>query len=108
MSETDFIISDLIIKDKERYTKLVGKFMKLLPGFIDEFKEPVESQDYVTLKSVAHRLKGAGGNFGYMQLTEICKSMEQAIKDNDVDQVNALYKNLTDTRDKILAGWQQG
>ncbi len=101
----DIIISDLIQKDKERYTKLVGKFMKLLPAFIDEFTEPVEKQDYVSLKSIAHRLKGAGGNFGFMQLTEICREMEAAIAENNVEQVNSLYMQLTETRDKILAGW---
>jgi len=103
--DANVIISDLIIKDKERYTKLVGKFMKMLPAFIEEFTEPVEKQDYVTLKSIAHRLKGAGGNFGFMQLTNICKEMEGAIADNNTEQVNTLYKQLTDTRDKILAGW---
>ena len=105
--DQDIIISDLIIKDKERYTKLVGKFMKLLPAFIEEFAEPVEKQDYVSLKSIAHRLKGAGGNFGYMQLTNICKEMEGAIAENSVDQVNELYAQLVDTRDKILLGWEQ-
>ena len=107
-NETSVIISDLIIKDKERYTKLVGKFMKMLPAFIDEFTAPVESQDYVSLKSIAHRLKGAGGNFGFMQLTNICKEMEGAIADNNVEQVNGLYAQLTDTRDRILAGWESG
>ena len=103
----DVIISELIKKDKERYTKLVGKFMVLLPGFIDEFTEPVKTKDYDNLKSIAHRLKGAGGNFGYMQLTNICMQMEEAIKENSVEQVNELYQQLTDTRDQILLGWEQ-
>ena len=103
----EVIISELIKKDKERYTKLVGKFMVLLPDFIDEFTEPVKIRDYVNLKSIAHRLKGAGGNFGYMQLTNLCVQMEEAIKENDVHQVNDLHQQLMDTRDRILAGWKQ-
>ena len=102
-----FIISELIKKDKARYTKLVGKFMVLLPDFIDEFSEPVKTQDYDNLKSIAHRLKGAGGNFGYMQLTNLCIQMEEAIKENDVTQVNGLHQQLMDTRDQILKGWEQ-
>jgi len=102
-----YIVSELILKDKNRYTKLVGKFMKLLPAFIDEFSASVEAKDYESLKSVAHRLKGAGGNFGYMQLTDICKQMEDAIKDDDEDTVNKLYAQLLDARDKILSGWEQ-
>jgi len=105
--DVDFIISSLITKDKARYTKLVGKFMVLLPAFIEEFTEPVKSKDYASLKSVAHRLKGAGGNFGFMQLTDICREMEDAIADNNVECVNDLYSQLTTTRDRILLGWKQ-
>lgn len=103
--DANVIISELIQKDKQRYSKLVGKFMKLLPAFIDEFTEPVEKQDYVSLKSIAHRLKGAGGNFGFMQLTEICREMEAGIAENNVEQINGLYSQLLETRDRILAGW---
>jgi len=103
----DIIVSDLIIKDKERYTRLVSKFIKLLPAFIEEFEEPLGVKDYDTLKSIAHRLKGAGGNFGYMQITETCREMEAAIKEDAFEQVNVLYQQLLDIRDKILLGWEQ-
>ena len=42
-----------------------------------------------------------------MQLTNICMQMEEAIKENSVEQVNELYQQLTDTRDQILLGWEQ-
>jgi len=61
---------------------------EVLPEFISELPEQVaalirhlQEQNLGELRSAAHQLKGAGGGYGFAQITELAARAEQRVKD---------------------------
>ena len=62
-------------------------FEPLLPKFITNRKkevvtmrEALAQQDFETVRKVAHGMKGAGGSYGFDQVTTMAATIEQAAK----------------------------
>jgi len=65
----------------------------LIPGYLDRRREDLrvlqdalERRDYETIRSLGHKMKGSGGGYGFVAITEIGRTLEQAAKDRDSDE----------------------
>ena len=58
-----------------------------------------------TPQRLAHRLKGAGGSYGYPTLNEAAKSLELAAKARDVGGAAAALAGVKEVCAAIQTGW---
>lgn len=79
------LISQLLLEDAD-LRDIVEEFVDGLQGRIDELVQAHDQLDWDTLQTLAHRLKGAGGSYGYPQLSELGATMENAFKTHEADQ----------------------
>jgi CheY-like chemotaxis protein len=76
------------------YQKAIETFIENLPNRVDEIKTAYEKGDLKDLAFKVHALKGLGGFAGFPVFTEKAKIMEQLIKANEVDKVQAQVDEL--------------
>jgi CheY-like chemotaxis protein len=76
------------------YQKAIETFIENLPNRVDEIKTAYEKGDLKDLAFKVHALKGLGGFAGFPVFTEKAKIMEQSIKANEVDKVQAQVDEL--------------
>jgi CheY-like chemotaxis protein/HPt (histidine-containing phosphotransfer) domain-containing protein len=75
--------------------ELIAQFTDKLPEWVRDLRRQLEEQNLQELRRVAHQMKGAGGGYGFHQITELAAKAENAIKDSTTvegiaEQVNAL------------------
>ncbi|TPV60905.1 PAS domain S-box protein [Aestuariibacter sp. GS-14] len=76
--------------------KLIHEIKRFQADFANErahFDELINNQDYIGLRSLAHRFKGVSGNLGLIQFMQTCKILESANND-DADLKTALARLL--------------
>lgn len=75
---------------------LVLQFKASLVNEYEQFSTHSENRDLGKLAAQAHRLIGASQLFGFAKLAAIATNLENCIKNNEHDQLDALIKNLLD------------
>ncbi|MFQ5698106.1 MAG: Hpt domain-containing protein [Myxococcota bacterium] len=77
---------------------LVQEFAAELPERIRMMEELLSRGDWEELQRLAHQLKGAGGGYGFPQITEVSARLEQALKESAGEgRVKELCGELGDT-----------
>jgi CheY-like chemotaxis protein/HPt (histidine-containing phosphotransfer) domain-containing protein len=66
--------------DDEEIAEILGGFVGGLAGQIDAMHAAHESGQHDALRRLAHKLKGAGGSYGYPCLTAVSGTLEEAAK----------------------------
>lgn len=87
------------------------EFRLLLDMFVDELGGRVLSiesawraRQIEQLTTLVHQLKGAGGGYGFPQMTESAQALEQAVADRQGDEeIEQLLTALTHVCDAIIA-----
>lgn len=75
----DKLTSDLLQSDPD-LLDIVQEFVDTLHARIAELQAAYSTQNWDTLTMLAHRLKGAGGSYGYPDISELGATMEQQFK----------------------------
>lgn len=65
--------------------RLVEKFVSRLDERMAAIRAAAAAQDRASLKTLAHQLKGAAGGYGYPQISEAAKALEQSVADELAD-----------------------
>lgn len=80
----------------------------LIPGFLTHKRddvaaifEAIERFDYAAIGSIAHRIKGDGGSYGFDSITEMGRSLEQAAAAQDAAAMTALALQLLSYMDSL-------
>lgn len=75
----------------------------IVPTFLDNRKKDVQTlrnalskQDFWTIQTLGHRMKGDGGGFGFDRITEIGAAMERAAKLEDYSTIEQHIVQLED------------
>ncbi len=69
--------------DDPDIAEILGSFVARLAAQIDAMREEHRAGRHEDLQRLAHKLKGAGGSYGYPYLTELCRTLEEAAKTRD-------------------------
>lgn len=77
------------LSDNPDYHKAIETFVENLPERISEMQKALDDENLQDLNFKAHALKGLGGFAGFPIYSEMAKSIEQALKDSQIDQVKA-------------------
>lgn len=70
-----------IFEDDPDMAELVASFVAELPARIRSIEGCLGGGDLEELQRLAHQLKGAGGGYGFPQITDLAASLEQALKE---------------------------
>lgn len=76
--EAEFLFS--IYGDDPDLADLVAMFVEEMPGRIERLENGIAALDRPLLGTAAHQLKGAGGSYGFHQLTPFAARVEDAVK----------------------------
>jgi HPt (histidine-containing phosphotransfer) domain-containing protein len=60
--------------------EIVREFAGELPARIAKLEAHLAANEMRDLQTLAHQLKGAGGGYGFPQITELAASLESALK----------------------------
>lgn len=78
-----------------------ASFEPLMPRFMANRKketvtmrQALSGQDFETVRSVAHGMKGVGGSYGFDRVTELAATIEQAAKSADASSITQLLHTL--------------
>ena len=67
--------------------ELVEMFVEEMPDRIAVFEAALAGGDLESLRRSAHQLKGAGGSYGFDQLTPLAEAAEFAARDGEPEEV---------------------
>jgi HPt (histidine-containing phosphotransfer) domain-containing protein len=97
------IVSTLIQEDPD-LRDIVEEFIGGLPEQIDQLCKAYADLDWSTMQTLAHRLKGAGGSYGYAQLSQTAAAMEAEFKQNCAEHFESQINELRSLIDAAKAG----
>lgn len=68
-------------EDDPDMLEIVREFAAELPNRMADLEDRREGGDLPALQVLAHQLKGAGGGYGFPQITDAAAALERAIKE---------------------------
>lgn len=68
-------------EDDADMLELVREFAGEIPSRVLRLMELLAERDFEELQRIAHQLKGAGGGYGFPQITEAAASLEGALRE---------------------------
>ncbi|MFH1420039.1 MAG: Hpt domain-containing protein [Planctomycetota bacterium] len=76
--------------------ELIEMFVDELPDRVGAIEQTLTEQDFDTLKSLAHQLKGAAGGYGFPTITDAAKAIEATAKTTkDIEKLTKEVEFLT-------------
>lgn len=68
----------------------------------NSLKECIEVKNYSEAIQIVHKIKGSSANIGATKLYALCIQLQQAFKENDVNQIEALYITFDTLLAKVI------
>jgi HPt (histidine-containing phosphotransfer) domain-containing protein len=85
----------IIIQVDTELVDLVSRYIQNRHQDIKFMLESLEKGDYETIRIVGHNMKGTGGGYGFDAITDIGRSIEQAAKDRDAEEIRKWVNELS-------------
>lgn len=87
----------------------------LIPGFMEnrqidlqKLERALEDQDYETLRSIGHNLKGVGGGYGFHDMTAMGAAIEEGARENKLEIVKENVTKLSHYLSNVEIVYQEG
>jgi HPt (histidine-containing phosphotransfer) domain-containing protein len=93
--------------DDPEIAEILGGFVERLAGQVDAMRQALADGREEELKRLAHRLKGAGGSYGYPRLTEACKVLEEAAQAHETAAEAAAFAAVAALSQAIEQGYTE-
>jgi HPt (histidine-containing phosphotransfer) domain-containing protein len=81
-------------QDEKIIVHVDTELKELIPGFLENRHKDVQSilkaldqDDYETARILGHSMKGSGAGYGFDPITDIGRSIEQAAKDRNPEEI---------------------
>ncbi len=94
--------------DLKIVVEIESELMPIVPEFLenrrkdcDRLEQFVESADYASIRTLGHRMKGAGGSYGFDLISELGELIETAGLAADRETVVAAQARLRDYLDRV-------
>jgi histidine phosphotransfer protein HptB len=101
---------DLMEDDGEAVEDLIETFLEEIPINMKRLRETLAESDRSGLGVITHTMKGSSSTLGCLQLSELCKLIEIAVKfDEKIDFAKAVQdvENERQNVERSLAEWRQ-
>jgi len=103
ISSEDELVSSLFHRN-DKFKRIVTRFIQQFPGFIEKLNNAYKENDIDALKTEAHRLKGLGGNMGFLAITDLSKTLEEAITKENTQKIESCLHEFSVLNDRMLLG----
>jgi len=87
----------------------------LIPGFLEnrqqdlqKLEQALAEQDFETLGSIGHNLKGVGGGYGFHDMTLIGAAIEKSARENKLEIVNENVIKLSHYLSNVEIVYEKG
>jgi HPt (histidine-containing phosphotransfer) domain-containing protein len=84
--------------------EILEEFVSGLDEHVSQMRDALAHGVHSELRRLAHQLKGAGGSYGYPQLTEAAAALESAAKDEDTEAATLKLGEMASLCAAIRAG----
>lgn len=84
----------LIVHVEADFEPLLPKFMTNRKKEVVTMREALAQHDFETVRKIAHGMKGAGGSYGFDQVTAMAATIEQAAKTSTSAPIEAELTRL--------------
>jgi HPt (histidine-containing phosphotransfer) domain-containing protein len=86
---------------------------ELIPGFLENrakdltnLRAALGRNDLPAVQSIGHSLKGVGGGYGFVRLSEIGAEMERAARSGDSSTLPGLLDELADYLNRVVVSYE--
>jgi PAS domain S-box-containing protein len=83
---------------------ITAGFVRHLPERLAEMRQAAEAGRWEVLRRLAHQVKGAGGSYGYLCLTEAAREVESHANPEDAERARMALANLARLCERVRAG----
>ena len=97
------LFSQLLLEDAD-LRDVVEEFVAGLLERSDELRQAHERLDWDMLATLAHRLKGAAGSYGYPDISRLCAEMEQHFRQHQAEDFQRFMRELDGMSTAAQAG----
>jgi CheY-like chemotaxis protein len=78
-----------------------ARFVENRKGELDTILAALDQGDYHAIKTIGHNLKGAGGGFGMMAVSEMGKTLESAASERNATVIRSVVSDLRDYLSRV-------
>ena len=91
--------------DNPRFRAVVERFIPRLDDQLQVLKEAAEQGDFEQVTTLAHWLKGSGGNVGFGEYTELARELEDNANARNQAAVDESLQDVFRYTERVRAGW---
>jgi HPt (histidine-containing phosphotransfer) domain-containing protein len=84
----------LIIAVDAQIAALVPRFLANRAADVDKIRAALARADFEGIRAVAHGMKGAGGGYGFAEISRLGAAMEEGARQRDAAAIGALAASL--------------
>ncbi|MFQ5863997.1 MAG: Hpt domain-containing protein [bacterium] len=88
---------DVVVYVDSDLEDLIPGFLKNRYGDVEVIKKLLKEEDLAEIQRLGHSMKGSGGGYGFDEISEIGKGIEEAAKNCNTQEIEKL--------NNILAGY---
>jgi HPt (histidine-containing phosphotransfer) domain-containing protein len=87
--------------DRKLLHAMIRIFLKDCPRMISQISSAIRSRNSDSLRSAAHALKGAAGNFGPNGAFEAARELERIGRESRLDQASPAFEKMKDELSRL-------
>lgn len=91
----------IVVRADPEIADLIPRFLENRQKDIVLIMEALQKKDYEAIKIMGHSMKGAGGGYGFPGVTDIGRSIEDAAREQNLEQVLMAVDKLTTYLDRV-------
>ncbi len=80
--------------DDPEFQELIRQYVQYLTDTLPAVKENLTHADFLKVQKFGHNLKGSGGGYGLMGISEIGRQIEEASKAQDKNLLSELFSQF--------------
>lgn len=80
--------------DDPEFQELIRQYVQYLNDTFSEAKQNLTEADFLKIQKFGHNLKGSGGGYGLMGISEIGQQIEEASKSQDKSLLSELFSQF--------------
>jgi HPt (histidine-containing phosphotransfer) domain-containing protein len=84
----------LIIAVDAQIAALVPRFLANRAADVDKIRAALAGADFESVRVAAHGMKGAGGGYGFPEISRLGAAMEEGARQRDAAAISALVASL--------------
>ena len=87
-------ITSSLLQSNEKFRDIVERFIPKLEESVSSMRDSLDASDFARLASLAHWLKGSGGNVGFHDFTEPARELELVANDENSEAASSCLNQI--------------